>query len=361
MKKTLFVAKKTTGAYVGGLISILDHYMNSKAVFASKGYEIEFFNYEAPEFLDRCPSKIQNLLYGFFQLWALCRKLKDMPEAIVHIHTSREFLFLKDIWLANRISRKKNVKVVMTIHVGTYDTVFNRIRFAEKWCLKNLNRSVRKVIFLSAVMRREFVEKGLNPDRTELIYNFHNLSVAGRVSSDRDTLKLLFVGAIHKEKGIIELLRALYALDDPKVTLDVCGMLTDPSIKAEFETLTEKLGERVKLHGYVSGEQKSTIFHNSDVLILPSYHEGFPLVILEGLAAGCALISTPVGATTEVLSEDNVSWVNIGSADDIAAAIKEYQENPQRLRRVQQANLELAKEFTIQANVDRTCELYDSL
>ena len=41
-----------------------------------------------------------------------------------------------------------------------------------------------------------------------------------------------------------------------------------------------------------------------DIFVLPTYTEGFPNVILESMAAGCAIISTPVGAIPQMLEDD---------------------------------------------------------
>ncbi len=355
------VAKKTEGAYVGGLISILNHYMAHEELFASYGYDVEFFNYTASNFVNKLPSKIQNVVYGLKQAKALSKKLKKESDPIIHIHTSREFLFLKDLYVAKKICKKRKARVVLTIHVGTYDTVFNRIRFAEKWCLKILNKYVKKVIFLSDVMRKEFETHGLNPKLSSLLYNFHSLNQLPEKSMEVAGMQLLFVGAIHREKGILELLRALNGIEDPKICLNICGKLTDLSIKAEFEDLVQSLGTRVKLCGYVSGDEKAKIFSEADALILPSYHEGFPLVVLEGMASSCALILTPVGSTTEVLKEKNVIWVAIKSVEDIKRAIEKLYADKAFLDSMKAENHILSKEFSIEKNIEKSCLIYDGL
>ena len=42
-----------------------------------------------------------------------------------------------------------------------------------------------------------------------------------------------------------------------------------------------------------------------DIFVLPTYTEGFPNVILESMACGCAIVTTPVGAIPEMLEEEN--------------------------------------------------------
>lgn len=362
MKKVLFVLKMPdSGSYMGGVASMIRHYMEHAQQFAGYGYEVEIFNYTPPAWVKRLPSKVRNIFYGLLQRRALVRKIRQEDHPIVHIHTSREFLFLKDLVLARHIHRRCRSRVVMTVHVGTADTVFHRIGFAKEWCLRTARRHVAKLLLLSKEMERDFTRLGIPEARCEVVYNFHSLHPLTVEQKPHKGLRLLFVGAIHREKGILELLRALKKLSDAEITLDICGQMTDSRIRDEFEESIRALGDSVRLHGYVTGEEKAAIFSTADILVLPSYHEGFPLVILEGLVSGCALISTAVGTTPEILSEQNVSWVGIGSDTDIAAAVKKYKDNPLLLAKTQRENLELSKDFTIERNIAQTCGIYDAL
>ena len=364
MKKVIYVLKKTESTYQGGVVSILNHYFENKEVFEKQGYEIVLFNYALPSWTKKLPSTVQNIVYGFFQARALSRKLKSEANAIVHIHTSREFLFLKDIAVARRIYKRNHSKIAMTIHVGACDTVFNRIKFFEKWCVKMMNTCLEKVIFLSNVMQKEFQEKGLSPDIAELLYNFHaleDLEESEQGKSEKEHLELLFVGAIHREKGILELLNAINSMENSNLHLNICGTLTDSSIKNDFESLLHTLGDRVSLCGYVSGKEKTRIFNQADVLILPSYHEGFPLVVLEALASKCALVCTPVGSTTEVLTESNVIWVSIKNTEDIKNAIEVLDQDRERLYRMKCDNYLLSQEFTKEKHIIDTCTIYNTM
>jgi glycosyltransferase involved in cell wall biosynthesis len=68
---------------------------------------------------------------------------------------------------------------------------------------------------------------------------------------------------------------------------------------------------------------------NADALILPSYDEGLPLVILEALANGVAVVCTPVGEIPGVLTEGvNAKFVQAGDAASIAVGLHAVLENP---------------------------------
>ena len=64
-----------------------------------------------------------------------------------------------------------------------------------------------------------------------------------------------------------------------------------------------KLETLVQFEGWVSGEKKHELLSSSDVYILPSYHEGLPISILEAMNYQLPVIATPVGGTAEAVQE----------------------------------------------------------
>lgn len=348
-------------SYVGGVASILLSYLKSAEYFENNGYELKLFDYQFPQKTCIKNTKLKNILYIFGQRKALSKYLKQDNDTVLNIHTSREFLFLKDVFLAKLASKKHRVPVVMTVHVGDIATVFNRIQPFKKMLIKYMNRYIAKTVFLSKEIMAQFVAEGLDADKCEVLYNFHNLEpIAENEKLPRTArLHLLYVGAIHREKGIIELLTALNQLHELDFHLDLCGRLTDQSIKNEFQALIGKLGNKVTEHGYISGKAKTAVFERADALILPSYHEGLPLVILEALAGGCAVISTKVGATPEILTEENVLWVDVGNADDIAHCVQELYASQDKLSQLQKNNMTLSAEYGIEEHVSRLCNIYE--
>lgn len=350
-------------SYCGGVASIILSYLKSEKYFENDDYELKLFDYQLPQDTRVRNAKLKNILYIFRQRKALSKRLKQDNDTILNIHTSREFLFLKDVFLAKLASKKHRVPVVMTVHVGDIATVFNRIQPLKKMLIKYMNRYIAKTVFLSKEIMAQFIAEGLDADKCEVLYNFHNLEpIAENEKLPRTArLQLLYVGAIHREKGIIELLTALNQLQALDFQLDLCGRLTDLSIKNEYSSLISNLGDKVTEHGYVSGKEKTALFERADVLVLPSYHEGMPLVVLEALAGGCAVISTKVGTTPEILTEDNVCWVDVKSVGDIGNAIQELYISQDRLMQLKKNNLMLSTEYGIEEHIAKLCRIYESV
>lgn len=343
---------------IGGVSIMVDSYIKGVAEFAENDCRLVLLNVEPTINLKH--TSLNNLAYIFTQRKAVSRHLKEHHYDVVHIHTSREFLFLKDVLLAKMINQRFHIPVVMTIHVGAIQTVFNRIVWFKQKALSIMNKYISKTIFLSKVIQEEFFACGLKPGCSTVLYNFHNLTPADCLpKKESKTLQLLFVGMLNRDKGIIELLTALSEMPELDYHLNICGKLVDKSIENDLEVLKAKLGDKVSFLGYVVGEDKTRLFHNSDMLILPSYHEGLPIVIMEALAAGCAIMSTKVGAIPEVLSDENCYWIDKASVDSIKNTLSSIQKD--QLEKQQKANLELGVEYSFSGHVKKLSGIYKSI
>ncbi|MCP3871328.1 MAG: glycosyltransferase family 4 protein [Gammaproteobacteria bacterium] len=119
---------------------------------------------------------------------------------------------------------------------------------------------------------------------------------------------LLFIGRLAEKKGVTYLLDALseYVKTDPNTVLVIAG---DGTSLAPLKSQTAQLNleQYVDFVGYTIGEKKLELFKISDILLLPSIitddgdAEGFPVVLMEGLAAGKICIATDVSGADDVL------------------------------------------------------------
>lgn len=360
MKRVLEVYTfPSSGGYIGGVATMVSSYLNAKDEFGKYDYSIDLFNHS----IKHCTryQKI-NLAFSFFtQRKSLKNLLSQEHYDLIHIHTSRKFLFLKDVLLAKFISVRFAIPVVITIHVGAIETVYERIGWFRRASISLLNHYVAVVVFLSTSIRNQFINAGLESSKGKILYNFHNLNIEPDSVSESPILNLLFVGSIHKEKGIFELLDAVSELNDDTIHLDICGQITDLTNKSKIESRLSELGNKAVVHGYVSGFKKEGLFKKADVLVLPSYHEGLPLVIMEALGAGCAIISTRVGAIPEILGDENALWASIGSSHELAKQISRLLTDKALLSHMKNENYALGKFFSLSKHIYRLCVIYDNI
>ena len=144
-----------------------------------------------------------------------------------------------------------------------------------------------------------------------------------------DEKMIVYVGRFVEAKGMRELITAFQQLakDDPKVTLALVG---DGVMKAELMALVASTGltERVHLPGGQAPEQVAEWINAADVLTLPSWSEGYPNVVVEGVACGRPVVATDVGGTREILHADNGILIPPKNAEALAKALRQALDQP---------------------------------
>lgn len=118
----------------------------------------------------------------------------------------------------------------------------------------------------------------------------------------RDAKIILFVGNLIPRKGVEYLIRALPIIltKIPNALLVVVG---DGSQRGELEQLVDELDLRsnVIFTGRIPTERLCLYYGAADVFVLPSLHEGHPMVLLEAMASGLPVIATKVSGSIETV------------------------------------------------------------
>jgi glycosyltransferase involved in cell wall biosynthesis len=122
----------------------------------------------------------------------------------------------------------------------------------------------------------------------------------------RNRSVLLFLSRLHPKKGLDMLLPAFAALsrEFPDWLLVLAGP-DEGGYRAQLEQLTRDLGleQRLIFTGLVTGEAKAALLAHADLFVLPSYSEGFPVVVAEALGYGRPMIITTTCYVPEVGEE----------------------------------------------------------
>lgn len=143
----------------------------------------------------------------------------------------------------------------------------------------------------------------------------------------RTRVTLLFVGEISRAKGVGVLLEAVAHLAHLGYSLKLILVGQGP----EIETLKRQTIPNVELDvkGWMShGESFDRLFREADALVLPSFSEGVPRVVLEAMVRATPIIATRVGSIPDVLGQGTRGWlVDAGDAQGIASAVEDLLSN----------------------------------
>jgi glycosyltransferase involved in cell wall biosynthesis len=232
-------------------------------------------------------------------------------------------------------------------------------------------RAVDAFIAVSAANARYLVEvKGLPARKVRVIANGIDLATFGKpalaASDMRQRLEfgetdpvIVVVGRLEPQKGHRVLLDAL-----PLVRAGMANarlvIVGEGSLRGTLETLSRSLGlgDAVRFVGRQNNVPDWLAL--AQVVALPSFYEGLPLVALEALAAERPLVATAVDGTPEVVRDGRTGFtVPPGDPARLAQAILRLLRDPALGAQLARAGRELvAREFTHQKQVRETEQLY---
>lgn len=174
---------------------------------------------------------------------------------------------------------------------------------ARRRRLANAFRNADGVITVSEDLARKV--RAIEPSaQVQTIYNGVNFEQFSLRKVPPPAKSLIFIGNLIRTKGIHELLTAIRQLDDPDVRLHVVG--GGPELVAlQKKTRQEGTEGQVYFHGVLPHREVAALLHQSQLLVLPSYTEGVPNVIMEALACGIPVVATAVGGIPEIVTSDN--------------------------------------------------------
>jgi glycosyltransferase involved in cell wall biosynthesis len=194
-------------------------------------------------------------------------------------------------------------------------------------------------------------------ERTVVIPNAVDVSAAPQSQHDRTTPMIVAVGRLKAPKDFITLVRALSVL--PPRSFDALIVGEGPD-RRKLEQEIERLGltPRVQLAGERSDVPE--LLARADVFVLSSESEGFPVSVLEAMAAGLPVVASRVGGVPEaVLDGETGLLVRPRDPDELAAALESLIARPELRRRLGAAGRARAEErFDLEPFRQAHVELY---
>lgn len=310
-----------------------------------------------------------------------CSEVRKELEGNVHFHkleVSNNYsllLYFKVYRLLKSISpaivQSWNLQMDIVTGLTSYFTKFN-------WVLREPNSSERypkniKSKFRTFIAKRATCivansQAGLlywlaNQNKKEIVHN--GFPVADILSFNHNTKGhknnyLLFVGRFTKAKNVLNLLKS-YSVISKKYTGDLilCGQ---GYLLNEAKKLVTDLGleQKVIFKGFCDKRIVWGLMKNADALVLPSYHEGFPNVVIEAMLNECPVILSKSESHLLSFSEKEVQFIEHMNQKEMQVSLEAAVESINSSERIIES-MKLAKSLSIEKMVDNYRKIYRDL
>ncbi|GEN28372.1 hypothetical protein HVA01_20180 [Halovibrio variabilis] len=163
-----------------------------------------------------------------------------------------------------------------------------------------------------------------------------------------EPLRLLCVATLTPRKGQDILVQALAGVAGEHWQCDCYGDARDPAFTQRVEQLIEQHGlqARVHLHGECDGETLETAYRHAHALLLPSWYEGYGMVVTEALAHGLPVITTTGGALRDTLPEGAGLSVIPGDSDALQDALNRFCHDAELRHRLRQGAIKSREQLS---------------
>ncbi|MBI5403299.1 MAG: glycosyltransferase family 4 protein [Ignavibacteriae bacterium] len=262
---------------------------------------------------------IKTAINNIFQLIDLCRK--ERPD-LVYINTPQGIAYIREGSFVLIAKLFYKIPVIQHLHGSEFLNFFGRSNFLFKFFINLSQKRVDYSIVLGDNLRYIFrkwnkleniftIPNGIEPPA-----DFARRELSGRLPV------LFFFGNLYKFKGlllsleILEIVKKVY----PEIKMNIAGNwgndsyfnLTISKMKEFFfGAIKEKdLESNINFIGPAYGNDKVELLKNSDILVYPTYMDGFPIVLLDAMSAGCPVVTSKVvGAISEVVVNGETGYL----------------------------------------------------
>ena len=245
-------------------------------------------------------------------LWLLIQLFREEKPYIVHANTPKASLLAMIAAWITRVPHR-----IYTVTGLRFETATNMFRWLlitmEKitcWCATRVipeGEGVRNTLLAHNITKKPLkVILNGNINGIDVVHYSHSIEVMRKVESikEDDTFNFVFVGRLVKDKGINELVEAFLKLLDvyPDVRLHLVGDF-EHDLDPLREEVKKKIEKELSIVAWKYQLDVRPFLAASDVLVFPSYREGFPNVVLQAGAMELPSIVTDINGCNEIIQD----------------------------------------------------------
>lgn len=248
--------------------------------------------------------------YLYYQFWAIKKIIKYEKINIIHAHWLMPQGFIAVLY---KILFNKKFKIIVTIHGADINSFNNYLgKKIKQFILKRIDKLTvvsnalkQKVIKLGYLKEIYVYPMGVDTN----LFSIEKKDISIRVKYTIKKEFLLFVGGLIERKGIKYLIQAMPLIikEYPEAKLLVVG---EGNLKNEMIALTKELNveENIIFTGAIQHNDLPPYFATADLFILPSFSEGFGLVIIEALSCKTLTVTSNLSEIHDIISENKTGF-----------------------------------------------------
>lgn len=296
------------------------------------------------------------------------RSLRRMAKAgdidLAHVHMASKGSFLRKSIIINMLARHK-VSVLVHMHGGNFRRFFDSLGgLGRRYCLRVFSK-VHTVVALSEDWVPFFKDQ-LLVKRICVIPN--SVMPPPQVTPDKEKaqpVRFLFLGRLSRHKGIWDLLAAADLLyrEHPQAEFHLT-LAGDGALEECRAYVAEHgLDDIVSIPGWLSGDNKDALLRNAHVIALPSYAEGCPMALLEGMSFGMSALGSTIPSIAAVVRNEVEGYlVPVDDPQALAAAMLQLVEQDEhRHAMAEKARERVEKHFSPGVISDRLEAVYQTI
>lgn len=277
----------------------------------------------------------------------------------VHIHLAERLSLLRKTVLM-LACQALSLPMIVHLHAAQFAQFYQRLPRFARWLTRRILQIPPVIVVLGPASRRFVTEVLEVPTaKVRIVPNGVPPAPLPRSLQTR-TRQILFVGNLSERKGVGDLLQALSlpGWDRAHTRVILAGGGDVAGYRHQAQALG--LGDWVEWTGWVEREQVAQLMASADILVLPSYDEGLPLVILEAMAQAVAVVCTPVGEIPELMEDgQHALFVTPGDPQGLARQLQRLlHDEPLRLQLAQAGQQLHRREFSMATFDSRIAELH---
>ena len=281
---------------------------------------------------------------------------------LVHIHSSSGPSFLRKAVLFF-LSKCLGCRVIFHIHSGGFLDYYHSRSKMMRGFIRYVLKTSDHVVVLTASWKKKLEELIQDGTRISVVGNpidtskYHPFAKPSTVEQQPH---LLYLGALIKNKGVYDIVDCMRRLKDMGV--DCRATLAGDRELDKVRARSKEAGveERIELPGWVGEATKIELLKSADLLVLPSYHEGLPLCVLEAMAFGLPVVCSNAGGLKDIVKHgENGFVITPGDIDGMANAIATFVTSPALREQMGRRNADTVQNtYSIPAVAQQVSKLY---